>query len=314
MGTLFAVGSTIYFTNCSGSTTVCRLYRTDGTVNGTFFLAITDNDSWTQMAGNPVTFDGKLLFTGKTAENGEEPWITDGTVAGTRMLRDIVAGTEGSSPSSAFRFNGLTYFYVTRNEGSFILKDLWRTDGTVTNTERANLMPSGSRVLWELAGVVGQRVLLTAYDETIGSELWVVENEAPVAQPDTATTTSAVAVDIDAAANDTDPDGLIDSATLRIVQAPTQGTAVVSAGKLRYTSNAGFAGTATFTYAISDRQQRESAAATVTVTVTAPPAPPDPPAAGGGGKKGGGGRFDPLLLAALGLLVLWRRRPRRAGM
>ncbi|MBC8024385.1 MAG: cadherin-like domain-containing protein [Steroidobacteraceae bacterium] len=317
IGPLFAVGSTIYFTNCSGSTTVCRLYRTDGTTAGTFFLAVTDNDYWTQLAGNPVTFDGKLLFTGKSTEHGEEPWITDGTTAGTRMLSDIVTGPEGSSPSSAFRFNGLTYFYVTRNDGSYVLKDLWRTDGTPANTERANLMPASSRVLWESAGVVGQKVLLTGYNETIGNELWMVENEAPVAQPDAASTTSGVAVDIDAASNDSDPDGLIDSTTLRIVQAPAQGTAVTSGGRLRYTPNAGFEGTATFTYAISDRQQRESVAAAVTVTVTAPPvtappvtAPPvtaNPPA-GAGGRGGGGGRFDVFLLGALALLAASRRR------
>jgi len=333
IGPIFAVGNTIYFTNCSGSTTICRLYRTDGTVNGTFFLAVTDNDSWTQLAGNPVTFNDKLLFAGKSAEHGAEPWITDGTTAGTRMLRDVVAGTEDSSPSSAFLFNGLTYFYVTRNDGSYALKDLWRTDGTPENTERANLMPPGSRVLWESAGVVGQKVLLTAYNDTTGSELWMVENEAPVALPDTASTTSDVAVDIDAAGNDADPDGLIDSATLRIVQAPVEGTAVTSGGRLRYTPNAAFVGTATFTYAVSDRQQRESAATTVSVTVTAPPvitppvitppvttppvatppvatppATPNPPPARRGG---GGGSFDALLLGALGLLVVWRWRSSR---
>ena len=312
IGSIFAVGSTIYFTNCSGSTVVCRLYRTDGTSNGTFFLAVTDNDSWTQLAGNPVTFDGKLLFTGKSTENGEEPWITDGTTAGTRLLRDIVTGPEGSSPSSAFRFNGLTYFYVSRVEGSQTYKDLWRTDGTTANTERTNLMPPGAIVFWETAGVVGQRVLLTAYGENIGSELWVVENEAPVAQADAASAIAGVAVDIDAASNDTDPDGLVDPATLRIVAAPTQGTAVVSSGKLRYTAGSSFTGTATFTYAISDRQQRESAPATITVAVTAPPVT-NPPAGGGSPPKssgggGGGGSLDALMIGVLALLAARGRR------
>jgi hypothetical protein len=173
-------------------------------------------------------------------------------------------------------------------------------------------MPTGSRVLWETAGVAGQKVLLTGYNETMGNELWVVENEAPVAHPDSASTTSGVAVDIDAAANDADPDGLIDSATLRIVQAPAQGTAVISGGSLRYTPGAAFVGTATFTYAVSDRQQRESGVATVTVTVAAPAVTPNPPAGGGGngggGGGGGGGSLDAFLLAALGLLVVWRRR------
>jgi ELWxxDGT repeat protein len=304
IGTLLAVGRTIYFTSCtSQGLTVCRLYRTDGTPGGTFPLAVTFNDSRQQLPGNPVTADGELLFVGRTDQAGQEPWITDGTVAGTRMLRDVVPGTVGSNPTYAFQFNGYTYFYVERDDGNYSLRDLWRTDGTPENTERANLMPTGSSVITEHAVVAGQRVLLGGYNDTIGNELWVVENEAPVAVADSASTTSGTAVDIDAATNDSDPDGLVNAASLRIVRGPTNGTAVVSAGKLRYTSSAGFVGSDSFTYAISDRQQRESATATVSVTVSAAPAPAPPPGgSGGGGKKGGGGgAFDLGLLAALAL-------------
>lgn len=318
MGTLIAVGKTIYFTNCPGGPD-CQLYRTDGTVPGTYPLAVTQNSSWAQLPGNPVTSDGKLLFTGKTDQAGQEPWITDGTTAGTRMLSDVAPGTGSSNPSTAFQFNGYTYFYVTRDDGNYSLRDLWRTDGTAANTERANLIPVPTRVLWERVGVVGQRVLLTAFNETIGSELWMVENEAPVAAADTASTTSGTAVDVDAAANDSDPDGLLNTSSLRIVQAPTHGTAVISAGKLRYTSNAGYVGTDTFSYAISDRQQRESAAATVTVTVSAPPPPPGGGSSGGGsssggGKKGGGGALDLGLLVALAtLLAAQKKKARRVA-
>jgi len=318
IGQIRLVGRTIYFKSCTGSIVVCRLVRTDGTAAGTFALGVTDNSSWTTLPGDPVTADGKLLFVGRDAQHGSEPWITDGTVAGTRMLADTVAGTDGGEPTYAFQFNGYTYFYATRDDGSYQLQDLWRTDGTPGNTERTNLMPAGSRVLTPGAVVVGQKALLVGYNETIGNELWVVENEAPVAVPDTATTTTGTAADIAAAGNDSDPDGMVDGSSMRVVAAPGHGTASVSGGVLRYTSAAGFTGTDTFTYAIADKQRRESAPATVTVTVNAAAssssgggssssggtASSSSGGTAGGGKKGGGGSFDAWLLAALALLAM----------
>src|SRR5690606_39325753 len=45
-----------------------------------------------------ITFGNKVLFQGESAEYGTEPWITDGTTAGTFMLKDIHPGP-ADSPS-----------------------------------------------------------------------------------------------------------------------------------------------------------------------------------------------------------------------
>ncbi|MDX6199719.1 MAG: large repetitive protein [Actinomycetota bacterium] len=113
-----------------------------------------------------------------------------------------------------------------------------------------------------------------------------VIDRAPVALDDTATTPSAAAVTIPVLGNDTDPDGDVLAVTPGSVTAPTAaggasaGTTVLNPdGTITYTPAAGFAGSATFSYAVTDGTK--SAVATVTVTVAAaPPAPivvPPPP-------------------------------------
>ena len=90
-------------------------------------------------------------------------------------------------------------------------------------------------------------------------------NDAPIAQDDARTTPEDTPVTIDVLANDTDPDG--DDLTLTAVSEPTRGTATLTGSTIRYTPDANFFGTDTFTYTIADGSGT-TATATVTVTVT----------------------------------------------
>ncbi|MEM1093587.1 MAG: Ig-like domain-containing protein [Bacteroidota bacterium] len=94
-------------------------------------------------------------------------------------------------------------------------------------------------------------------------------NQAPVAQDDAVATAFETAIDIDVLANDADSDG--DSLTVSaIIRAPSSGTVLITNNQIRYTPNAGFEGTDTFSYEVSDGQA--AAEATVTVTVGSNPA------------------------------------------
>jgi hypothetical protein len=82
-------------------------------------------------------------------------------------------------------------------------------------------------------------------------------NEPPVATDDRATTTDGATVDIDVAANDQDPDGVLDRASANTACATcstTSNGALVDDGDgtFRYTGTAGFTGTDGFTYEICD--------------------------------------------------------------
>ncbi len=92
-------------------------------------------------------------------------------------------------------------------------------------------------------------------------------NQPPVAQDDVATTAFGTAVTIEVLANDSDPDG--DPLTVVSVTTPANGAAEINADQtVTYTPNAGFSGTDSFGYTISDGREG-TASATVTVTVQA---------------------------------------------
>jgi Bacterial Ig domain/FG-GAP-like repeat len=119
---------------------------------------------------------------------------------------------------------------------------------------------------------------------------------APVAVNDTDTIQAGQAATINVLSNDTTDGGTLNSATIRIVVAPTHGTAVVSNGEVVYTPTSGYSGLDTFQYTVQDNLGTTSNAATVSVDVQAP--------ASSGGHGGGGavGLLDLLGLAGLGLI------------
>lgn len=96
-----------------------------------------------------------------------------------------------------------------------------------------------------------------------------IENEAPVAQPRTATTTGGTTVDITVTGSD--PDG--DALSFAVATQPENGTLgefgneTATSATIAYTPDAGFIGTDTFTFTVSDGTDT-SAPATVTVTVS----------------------------------------------
>ena len=96
-------------------------------------------------------------------------------------------------------------------------------------------------------------------------------NNPPVANNDTATTAEDLSTLIDVRANDTDVDG--NALTISSVGSPSQGTAAIEAGQVRYTPAADYAGPDSFGYTVTDGAGG-SASATVSVTVTAVNDPP----------------------------------------
>ena len=101
-----------------------------------------------------------------------------------------------------------------------------------------------------------------------------VVNEAPVAGDDSYGTYIDQSVDLSVAellSNDADALGRLQITDL---STPTNGTLVDNGGTLTYTPNAGFEGTDSFTYTVSDGEFTDTA--TVTIDVTPPPPPPAP--------------------------------------
>lgn len=94
-------------------------------------------------------------------------------------------------------------------------------------------------------------------------------NQPPVAVDDAATTPRETPVTIILVANDSDPDGTIDPASVVITNQPTRGGSVQNMlnGTVIYTPRRGFRGTDTFTYTVDDNVGATSNEATVRVNV-----------------------------------------------
>jgi large repetitive protein len=99
-------------------------------------------------------------------------------------------------------------------------------------------------------------------------------NAPPVARDDSASapvrkTNAYTARRIDVLANDSDPDGNLDPASVSIAAAPNKGgTVTVNAdGTVSYTPKLKFRGKETFKYTVRDQAGALSNAATVTVNV-----------------------------------------------
>ncbi len=137
-------------------------YRCDDYADQSFSGNGTDNISDLQVVGTQVFF---------TVEDsrGRELWKSDGTSAGTVLVRDIAPGAASSDPTQFAVAGGLLYFNANGPSG----KELWRSNGTAAGTIQVRDINPGS------AGsnpfrlrAIGSTIYFVANDGTSGYELW----------------------------------------------------------------------------------------------------------------------------------------------
>lgn len=89
------------------------------------------NISESDIQNSLMSFGNKVIFSGYTDSTGYEPWVSDGTEAGTFLLKDIFVGkTSGFTDSYKVVFDSSIFFMATTNSGT----GLWKTDGTSAGT------------------------------------------------------------------------------------------------------------------------------------------------------------------------------------
>src|SRR5262245_61135040 len=175
---LVVVGSQIFFRACTAANG-CELWKSDGTTAGTVMVKDIRPGTANGLTGlfrRLVVLDGRVLFQANDGVNGAELWVSDGTAAGTVMLKDIdprpVTGTQGqSNPEKLVQAGGRVFFWA--NDG-VAGRELWKTDGTTSGTVLVkDIVPgAGSSVesFYELIGS-GAKVLFFANDPVAGVEL-----------------------------------------------------------------------------------------------------------------------------------------------
>lgn len=164
-------------------------------LNGKFLLIGSDSTLWstdgtaanTKKYTTKVTFDintggaailnNKLYFSGKTASNGIELWVTDGTDAGTSLVKDIKTGTGSSFPKNLAVIGNTIYF--SADDGSHGT-EFWKTDGTGAGTVLVKDINPGSPGGMDSSNwyLNGNTLLFTANDGTHGYEAWSSDGTA----------------------------------------------------------------------------------------------------------------------------------------
>jgi ELWxxDGT repeat protein len=110
-----------------------ELWRTDGTVDGTYRLPPELCPNGQSLGATEVIAGGALYFAGLDASTGCEPWVSDGTPAGTELLADLQPGTPDSSGPQGFAAIGNRVYFTSLSGG------LWGTDGTPGGTALVHL-------------------------------------------------------------------------------------------------------------------------------------------------------------------------------
>ena len=149
------------------------------TASGGPFPVRNINTSGASTPTDLVTMGGFTYFVADNGANGMELWRSDGTQAGTTLVKDICGGACNSWPYQ------LTVVPLAGGERLFFAADngvdgyeLWKSDGTTAGTVMVkNISGTGSAEV-DLLTVVGNELFFRVKDEVAGRELWKSDGTA----------------------------------------------------------------------------------------------------------------------------------------
>ncbi|MFM7425301.1 MAG: ELWxxDGT repeat protein [Elainella sp.] len=183
----------LYFT-AYDATNGIDLWESDGTESGTKlvkdifagFGSFGGSFGFINPPANFTAFNNKLYFTTFDDTNGTELWESDGTEAGTKLLKDIFSGSgsfgspgflgpptvrpNSSNPANLTVFNNKLYFTAYDDTNG---TELWESDGTSDGTKLVKdiLSGAGGSSPANLT-VLNNKLYFTAYDDINGEEVW----------------------------------------------------------------------------------------------------------------------------------------------
>jgi ELWxxDGT repeat protein len=166
-GEAVALGSTLYFAGADGFSDF-EPWKSDGTPEGTARLADIYTEPGVGSSPDRFTVAGDKVFF---LVRGRQLWVTDGTAAGTRMVKNF------SVPYAMSLYLGALgdTLFVGANVGAET--GLWKSDGTEAGTVlvKAFDRPTG---LVSYLTAIGTTLYFAASDGVHGQELWKSDGTA----------------------------------------------------------------------------------------------------------------------------------------
>ena len=152
-------------------------YRSDGTTAGTTSLDPDLNDLLSNNS-EPIIIDNKAYFLAGDATNGLEPWVTDGSPTGTRMLANINTNNQSSGIANMTRIGTTANYVFSSNDGVYG-EELWVTDFTTAGTRMVRELQTGTENSAQSSPhqfyAAGDKVFFRAFSDATGWEMWVTD-------------------------------------------------------------------------------------------------------------------------------------------
>ncbi|QCS48013.1 hypothetical protein FEK30_00335 (plasmid) [Picosynechococcus sp. PCC 11901] len=118
----------------------------------------------------------RLFFAVHDGVNGDELWVSDGTEAGTQLVKDINPGSDWSSPQYLKTVEDRLFFTAENGVNG---RELWVSDGTATGTQLIkNINPGSSSSSPAYLTAVRDKLFFRAENGVNGRELWVSDGTA----------------------------------------------------------------------------------------------------------------------------------------
>jgi ELWxxDGT repeat protein len=156
-----------------------RWYRSNGTAQGTYAMLpnaegqVTYGYGLADQPGAYAILGTTLFYAGNGTETGSELWATDGSAAGTRLVKDIRPGTRPSTPNGFLAVGDSIYFTAETGEHG---RELWKSDGTEAGTVLvADLEPGPLGSEPDGLYVMDGKLYFTANRPSIGRELYRID-------------------------------------------------------------------------------------------------------------------------------------------
>jgi uncharacterized repeat protein (TIGR01451 family) len=150
-----------------------ELWKSDGTTAGTTLVKdiCPGGGSSAPSSERAVTvMSGTLYFRANDCSHGQELWRSDGTTAGTMLVKDIYIGLDSASPDYLTAMDGTLFFAASYAASG---TELWKSDGTEGGTVLVkDIYVGGNSSSPRYMVAIGGTLFFSATESSYGRELW----------------------------------------------------------------------------------------------------------------------------------------------